>query len=268
MKYSILIPIAFLLLLGGCSQSEPPKPKGIPITISWSEAKTPETAQVREALMKAQFTSIVEGANKNLVLPEKLQILFQDKDGPLYDRKQKVIFFSYNFVEETRISYLENGFCKTDEEALAEAVDAAEFIFLHEFTHAIIDILQLPILAPEEDIADGLASILAEVVLDSPELALAAAGSLHSLKHSEPKESAYWSRHSLDETRYYRILGLAYGSNPERVGPMIRERALAPEQWWKERADSYAKDFEKLRTNWHRVLQPHRAKDSNLPEKL
>lgn len=256
LKIFALSMVALSLLVWGVS-CQRATPKGL-ISMTWTPATTPETELIRKALMEAGFPAMAERVNEKLILPKNLVVLFQNKDGPLYDRAQNVIFFSYDFVQETQESLLKHGICATEEEALQAAIQTAAFVFVHELTHALIQNLDLPVLAPEEDIADGLASVAAGTIMERPELALSTANSLKVLEKSDsPNESQYWSLHALDKQRFYRIVSLAYGSHPERVGPMIKERNLVPEEWWTTRAPSCVEEYKRLRNSWHQVLEPH-----------
>jgi Putative metallopeptidase len=264
------------LLVLGCASTPAPTPTPTPtpptskVTLRWVAPKAPEHEFLRQALEASRIPQMVERVNLNMSLPGSMEILFQDKDGPLYDREQNIVFFSYQFVYETRNDLLRSGYCKTEEEALQAAVETAEFVFIHEVAHGLIDLLDIPILGPEEDIADGLAAVAASTIMAAPEVALSTAGSLHvvTTANEPPKESEYWSKHSLNKERFYRILELAYGSDPEKVGPLIRERKLVPEEWWEKRAGDCPKDYEKLRVNWRKVLTPFKAKNPGLPQKL
>lgn len=99
---------------------------------------------------------------------------------------------------------------------------------LHETAHALIDELDIPVFGHEEDAADQIATIallhgttdlgvpdsVAEV-----ESVIAAAQAWRvewELDKRAGTQTVYWDSHSLDIQRFYNILCLLYGSDPEK----------------------------------------------------
>jgi hypothetical protein len=93
--------------------------------------------------------------------------------------------------------------------------------FYHEVGHALIDILDLPVLGREEDAADTLSALLTHhiwnedaataIVYDSALAysALAAEG------ETDVADLMYYDTHSLDLQRYYNLVCLYLGAEPE-----------------------------------------------------
>lgn len=90
-------------------------------------------------------------------------------------------------------------------------------IFYHEFGHALIDVLGLPVFGQEEDAAD-VASILMIDAFYEEEAAQALAydtafGFLGEASFAG--DIAYWDVHGPDEQRFYNTVCLFYGANPD-----------------------------------------------------
>ncbi|WP_415404213.1 DUF4344 domain-containing metallopeptidase [Tateyamaria sp. SN3-11] len=90
-------------------------------------------------------------------------------------------------------------------------------IFYHEFGHALIDVLGLPVFGQEEDAAD-VASILMIDAFYEEEAAQALAydtafGFLGEANFAD--DIAYWDVHGPDEQRFYNTVCLFYGANPD-----------------------------------------------------
>ena len=106
--------------------------------------------------------------------------------------------------------------------------DEAEFIanefiatFYHEIGHGLIDVLQIPVLGREEDAADTLSVILMHDIWeeDSAAAILVSDALTYALRAGDlsiaPDPSVYADEHSLDIQRYFAVVCLFYGANPD-----------------------------------------------------
>jgi hypothetical protein len=134
--------------------------------------------------------------------------------------------------------------------ALAQPSDeAAAFVegnvlatFYHELGHALIDILELPVLGQEEDAADQLSVVLTHDLWEE-DMAQAVAWSaalsfLLSAEDWAGEEPVWWGVHGADLQRHYTLVCLFYGANPEARGDFVTEFELpeeraegCPEEW-------------------------------------
>lgn len=116
--------------------------------------------------------------------------------------------------------------------------------FYHEVGHGLIDVLKIPVLGKEEDAADTLSVILmdriwkeeaAAEILRSDAMTYAMNAD-YSLDEVDPSEFA--DEHSLDIQRYYSVVCLFYGANPEARRDLAIELELpehklesCPDEW-------------------------------------
>lgn len=126
-------------------------------------------------------------------------------------------------------------------------------IFYHELGHAIIDVMDLPVLGQEEDAAD-VASILLIDTLFEPDTAVdlaydAAFGFAAEAMLSEGEEPAWWDVHGTDPQRYYNTVCLFYGGDPENREGFAEDMEL-PE----DRAETCAEEYELAVASWGPVL--------------
>lgn len=128
--------------------------------------------------------------------------------------------------------------------------------FYHELGHAFIDVLQLPVLGREEDAADTLSALLINTIWNE-ETATAmiydtsAAFVMYDAEAAtEGYETAFWDSHSLDLQRYYNLVCLFYGANPEVRDDVAKELEL-PE----DRAAGCAEEFELAEASWGGLLE-------------
>lgn len=137
----------------------------------------------------------------------------------------------------------------TDEEWHASNVMVA--IFYHELGHALIDVMQLPVLGLEEDAADVLSVVMIDRLWDaeSSESIVASVANFWATSALEGAEAgyetAYWGMHSPDERRYYTYLCLYYGGAPDERAALAEEFGL-PE----DRAATCSEEFDLAASSW------------------
>ncbi|MEL7213940.1 MAG: DUF4344 domain-containing metallopeptidase [Pseudomonadota bacterium] len=126
-------------------------------------------------------------------------------------------------------------------------------IFYHELGHALIDIMQLPVFGQEEDAADVLSVLLIDAFYDEETAQAiaydAAFGFLGEVAERGDEEIAYWGVHGPDEQRYYNLVCLFYGANPDKRDDLAADLDL-PE----ERAEYCEDEFILANDSWGPVL--------------
>jgi hypothetical protein len=158
----------------------------------------------------------------------------------------------------------------TEEEQ--EEVDAfvmgnAAFFLLHEFGHALISELDLPVLGREEDAVDALATVLLVPEEDNPEddqiIIDAMDGWFMSADTLDEEELALWDEHGLDGQRAYQMACLIYGSNPEAFTDLADAVDL-PE----ERRETCRDEWARTEASWYQILAPHVIDDGEAGAKI
>lgn len=131
----------------------------------------------------------------------------------------------------------------------------AVFFIYHELGHALIDILNLPVFGREEDAADVMGVVLSEAinpVEDTETIMLAAADNFAYMAEKAAQEGyelAFWDTHGLDQQRFFTILCLFYGANPDTRQAIADEQGLPPE-----RQETCPAEFELAEQSWGPVL--------------
>lgn len=144
-----------------------------------------------------------------------------------------------------------------------EDPDEADFIaneviatFYHELGHGLIDVLKIPVLGKEEDAADTLSVILMNDIWDEEAATaiLTSDATSYALRAADPNaapdESSFADVHSLDIQRYYSVVCLFYGANPEQRKQLATDLALPAEK-----LDSCPSEYASARSAWDTVLQ-------------
>ena len=123
-------------------------------------------------------------------------------------------------------------------------------IFYHELGHALIDLMGLPVFGQEEDAADVLSVVLIDAFFEE-EAAVQIAydtafGFYDDAQNNEP---IFWGVHGPDLQRYYTLVCLFYGANPDEREDVADEMGLPVE-----RAETCEEEFDLAADSWGGVL--------------
>jgi len=116
-----------------------------------------------------------------------------------------------------------------------------EYLLVHELAHVVITEKDIPVIGPREYAADYLATLalIREEPLDAEQadraqkFLLATAAAFAEAWRSGAASGAempYYGAHALSIQRYYQIVCLLYGSNPEKFDGLAQSAALPPER--------------------------------------
>lgn len=124
-------------------------------------------------------------------------------------------------------------------------------IFYHELGHALVDVLNLPIFGQEEDAADVLSVFLIDAFYDEESaVALAYDTAFGFLDEADAAgEPAYWDVHGPDLQRYYNLVCIFYGANPDEREDVAGDLGLPME-----RADSCPFEYDQAAGSWGAAL--------------
>jgi hypothetical protein len=125
----------------------------------------------------------------------------------------------------------------------------------HEFAHALIDLLSLPVFGPEEYAADMLAIVMMNRLNDEATTVRLARDVAHaymrdaSSYENAGRAHANWDKHPSNQQRYYNLVCLIYGANPTR-----RERLADEMDLPEDRAETCKEEFDMTNRAWSAVL--------------
>ncbi|MDK4743659.1 DUF4344 domain-containing metallopeptidase [Rhizobium sp. CNPSo 3464] len=207
----------------------------------------------------------IDGLDGLFVTPRPLHYVTRQCGtiNAFYDKKSGAVFLCYEMID----SLLQMGQAlskgASDPKALTiEFVrDNLRFILLHESGHALIDLLDLPAVGREEDSVDQLAAVLLLSHVDDREtkndiarvLQLASVWfKVNSQASNAPDVAAFADEHSLDAQRYFNLLCMIYGLNPNDNGAIV-DNGMLP----KERAARCPDEASKISRSWARLILPH-----------
>jgi hypothetical protein len=185
-----------------------------------------------------------------------------------YDPDDRTITVCYEYVEEaTRFApkKVTRDGITPDDAVVGPVVET----FLHEAAHALFDVFKIPILGREEDAADQVAAF-ALLQLPADVARRMIGGVAHNLsaeaKHDRRvRVKAYSDEHGLPQQRFYNLLCMAYGANPEAFDGLVKQGHLPTD-----RAEGCEGEYEQVEYAVSTLLGPHmdKAATAELKDKL
>ena len=129
-------------------------------------------------------------------------------------------------------------------------------VFFHEFGHVVFYMLQVPVFGREEDAADQFSAYLM-LNFGYDEARRLIAGSAHQFKRDlKPritlKLNDFSDTHGAPATRFYNLLCIAFGANPEVFADIVSKRQLPVE-----RAIGCEDEFRELAHAFKTLIRPH-----------
>lgn len=215
------------------------------------------------------FTNIPEisGLDGMVVIPRTLRYATAQCGAvnAFYNKKISGVILCYEMIDSLTKMGAELAKGSKDPKALTvEFVrDNLRFILLHESGHAMIDMLDLPAVGREEDSVDQLAAVLLLSHVEDDEtqndiarvLQLAATWfKINSAGTPTNDASVFSDEHSLDAQRYFNLLCIVYGRDPDHFAGIVNSGMLP-----KERAARCPSESAKITRSWARLLLPHFA---------
>lgn len=226
------------------------------IAVVYDHPKNPEYQPIAEALAaNGVYDHLSQELSKLFILPEDITLRFTEigEENAYWDPATDEITVGYELIDA--YSHLFEVDPNDPNAMQQEYVDAAFFTVLHEFGHALVSLLELPITGREEDAVDEFATVfLLSMNNEQAETALVSAIEQFAsdADGAELSDSAFADEHSLDKQRFYAVVYLVHGSDPERYQSFVDD-GLLPE----EKAETSADEFQRKTAVWDALLAQH-----------
>jgi hypothetical protein len=200
---------------------------------------------------EARFLEDVAGwLNEWIALPKDVTIGFEKCGEPnaYYHPETRSVSLCYELVEDLDDALAADG----DPQGAQAVSDALLFTALHEVGHALVDVLDIPIAGREEDAVDQLAAVmLVDGSDEGSEAAVNGASGLATDKE-ELDDLTFADEHALGSQRFYNVLCLVYGQDPEGYASWVRDGTLP-----QERAAGCEAEYVHVSRSWDRLLEPY-----------
>ncbi len=260
---------AMMLLSSGCNDHPAANAKNVPVEIRYPDKGDFRVfyplfrdRHVNNVINAVRQSGIVQEKldwlNSSFNLPRDIIILFKESDtlNAFYNPVKKNIEFHSAFVYDF---YKKLSAFYQEPELSEHVMNVVIFFLFHEMGHALIDQYQLPVKGPEEDEADCFAVFLLTHGDEKAERALIDCANVFYQYGKEYEnmpvanlDPLLWDEHSLDKKRFYNLLALLYGKDPNKHRYLISEGvlpyALTPR---------FVQDYKKIMNGWQRDLDPY-----------
>jgi hypothetical protein len=202
-----------------------------------------------------------------LRLPGKLLLKTEGCDGvsnAWYDESEHSVAVCYEYLEEIQINApkVTTAAGVTPTDAL---IGPTLEVFLHEISHALFDMAKIPILGHEEDAADQMAAYLL-LQLEKEDSRRTVAGVAFMYMRESKEQSTQMEEfsgvHGLPAQRFYNLLCLAYGANPDVFGDIVAKGYLP-----KNRADGCADEYQQVSYAYKTLILPYIDQTQNKVKK-
>ena len=254
---TVLMAAGLVLAAAGTEARKAPSAKPNRIDINYGEPTSPANQAVYKLLKERQALEKIRDLLSPLRLPHRLLLQTMDCEGMsnAFSNAESVTV-CYEFVDEI----LKNVPEKTTPAGVTP-IDAliGPFmdVFLHEAGHAVFAALQIPLFGREEDAADQFSAYIM-LKFDKEEARRLILGSAYQYKGdlSSPKvtmeQKEFADEHGTSAQRFFNLLCVAYGSDPELFGDVVTKGFL-PE----DRAVGCKREYIQLSHAFDTLIRPH-----------
>lgn len=270
---SLLTKVAALILtlfIVGCGSSSDdfadinnynPEPTPAPILYKMSVVyKAPTTEDflpIQQALEQSEFyEGLAQALSETLIFPRDVTVSFEEvgQVNAFWQAGTNQITISYELIADIAKGM---DFDSSDPSASETAyINASLLVVMHEIGHCFVTLFDLPITGREDDAVDEFAAIVLSQMQNKSPFSALVAGAQWFYDSAEawgdtPPEWLYADEHSMGKQRFYAILFLAYGSNPDAYQYLINDGIITEEQ-----ADNAVNEYKNKVKVWEQLLSP------------
>jgi hypothetical protein len=221
--------------------------RGSPASVTYVAPKDPAHQPIYDHLKELRFLEKLQEFLSPFQLPRILLVKVEGCDGnPDASYENDMIVVCYEYIDQ-----LWKAIPLKTTPAGVTAVDALVGpLFdtcLHEFAHAMFDMLQVPVLGREEDAAD---QVSAYIMLHLGKIE--ARRLIGGTATAPPAVKQFADAHGTPAQRFYNLLCIAYGADAQLFGDMVEEAHLP-----KERADDCKDEYLQVALAYEKLIGPH-----------
>ena len=221
--------------------------------VSYADSTNPLHQQFAAILKEVKlYEQIATALNATIRLPRTIDIQLVDCGtvNAFYDPNNSRLIMCWELM-----SYFAEMFkpVAKDTDELGNAIlGATIFAFFHEAGHGLIHQLKLPAVGRQEDAVDQFATLIL-IAGGDESVAMALSGAYwFQLQSQQGHETPFYDEHAFDAQRFYNILCLIYGSDPQKYADFVSSGTL-PEM----RARRCPQEFAEIKEAWDQLLKPH-----------
>jgi len=249
----------FLLAFGSALAAPETAPQRI--RIEYAQPENPAHQPLYEALQRRQVLEKLQEIFGPFRLPTDLTIKTTGCNGQSNAWYwNSTLTLCYEYLEELRqnVPATTTSTGVTPEDAM---IGQFLYVVAHEFGHAVFSMLDVPSFGNAEDNADQFSAYMM-LLLGKDEAPRLIGGAAYSYRSIMEKPNvilpvkAFSDVHGLPAQRFYNLLCMAYGANPELFKDIVEDKYLP-----KERAANCAREYQQVRYAFQKLIVPHVDKE-------
>jgi hypothetical protein len=257
MKTFLTLAVASTILFSAMATSAFAASKVNRVKVSYEPPENPAHQQIYTDLKQRGALEKLQKFLSPVRLPKTLRISLEGCDGEadaFYE--EGAITICYEFIDELIKNMpqdpLPSGIAPID-----TVIGPVFEVALHEFAHALFDMLELPVFGREEDAADQVAAYTLLQFGESESRRLIA-GTAYAYNMDERKidpcrsREDYAEAHGTPAQRFFNVLCIAYGADTKLFGDIVSNGYLP-----KSRAEYCEEEYEQVQDAVDLLIVPH-----------
>jgi hypothetical protein len=226
------------------------------VSVSYVPPKDPAHQPIFTRLKETRFLEKFQEFTSPFRLPRKLVVKLEGCDGDANaSYEDDMIIICYEYVDELWRTMPEAetvaGVTRIDT-LVGPLFDTC----LHEFAHALFDMLRVPVLGREEDAADQVSAYIM-LHLGKAEARRLIGGTAYAYKteaaaNGAPTFNQFANEHGTPAQRFFNLLCIAYGADAQLFGDVV-EKGFLP----KDRAESCDDEYQQVTFAYQKLIGPY-----------
>jgi hypothetical protein len=190
------------------------------VRVVYAEPKEPKHLAIRDAMQQKRVLELLRTMLNPIRLPRPLTLEVKGCDGTVdayYNDGVATLCYEYvELIEKHAPKVATPGGVTRADAVVGNILDT----LLHEAGHAVIEMLDIPVMGREEDAADFFSAyLLLQFPAEDAQRLIQGVGFMMASEAREalverPRIEAFAGVHGLPAQRYYNLLCMAYGSDP------------------------------------------------------
>jgi Putative metallopeptidase len=258
MKAVLVLLISWTVLVSEIvTRVQAASPRSSKVSVSYVAPSDPAHQPIYEHLKELGFLEKLQEFLSPFQLPRMLLVKVEGCDGnPDASYESDMIVVCYEYIDQLwRTMPMETtpaGLTPVDA-LVGPLFDTC----LHEFAHAMFDMLQVPVLGREEDAADQVSAYIM-LNLGKVEARRLIGGTSYAYKTeleaatAPPALKQFADAHGAPAQRFYNLLCIAYGADAQLFSDMVEDAHLP-----KERAEGCKDEYRQVAHAYEKLISPH-----------
>ena len=226
------------------------------ISIGYMPPKNPAHLAIYDTLTRVRFLEKLQEFMSPFRLPRPLTVKMEDCGEANATYEDATITICYEYVDELWKN-MPAGTTPAGVTPLDALVGPLFDTALHEFGHALFDMLKLPVFGREEDAADQVSAYMM-LHLGKAEARRLILGTAHAFKTEAESRTTplalkeFSDVHGTPAQRLYNLLCIAYGADGRLFGDLVTKGYLP-----KERAEGCVEEYQQVAYAFRKLILPH-----------